>query len=76
MVKGRAMPIDDGRCVGNMEALLWTILFIGVFGGYLLHKLFRFYFSDGDFVTLSKSMRPEYFRDKVVWVTGASSGSE
>ncbi|XP_065191829.1 dehydrogenase/reductase SDR family member 7-like [Sycon ciliatum] len=31
-------------------------------------------FSDGDLVLMRKKLRREYFRDRVVWVTGASSG--
>jgi len=59
-----------------MDALTWIVLILGVLGGYLLFKLFKLYNADGDLLTLSKTMRPKYFRDKVVWVTGASSGSK
>ena len=58
------------------DALNWIILLLGALGGYWLYKLFNLYRADGDLVTLSKSMRPEYFKGKVVWVTGASSGSK
>ncbi len=53
-----------------------VLLLLGFIGGYYLYKLFQLYFADADLVTSRKSLRPEYFRDKVVWVTGASSGSK
>ena len=32
--------------------------------------------ADGDLLLMRKRLKPSYFKDKVVWVTGASSGSE
>lgn len=32
--------------------------------------------ADSDLLLLSKQLRESYFKDRVVWVTGASSGSE
>lgn len=41
-----------------------------------LRKLFLLLTGDADLTLLSKSLVPNFFKDKVVWVTGASSGSE
>ena len=41
---------------------------------YIAITLIRLYFGDADLSLLKCSMKPEYFRGKVVWVTGASSG--
>ncbi len=46
---------------------------------YLLRLLYRvvvFVRADADFTLLSKTLDTRYFDNKVVWVTGASSGSE
>lgn len=36
----------------------------------------RLLFADGDLLVIHHSLRKEYFRDRVVWITGASSGSK
>ena len=43
---------------------------------YIAYKLFVFFRADGDFTVISKRLKPEYFKGKVIWITGASSGSE
>ncbi len=44
---------------------------------YLLYKLVVFVIrTDADLTLLFKTLKPHYFDNKVVWVTGASSGSE
>ena len=44
---------------------------------YLLYKLVVFVIrADADLTLLFKTLKPHYFDNKVVWVTGASSGSE
>lgn len=40
----------------------------------ILFRLLRFITADADLTLLNNSLKPEFFRDKVVWVTGASSG--
>lgn len=48
----------------------------GVMVLYLLYKAFRLYVADGDLTVMSSSLKPGYFKGRVVWVTGASSGSK
>ena len=55
-------------------AILW--LLVTAVAAYLLYKLLVFVRADGDLALLSKRLRPNYFGDKVIWITGASSGSE
>ena len=43
---------------------------------YLLLKSVQLYRADADLTVLASKMRPEYFEGRVVWVTGASSGSK
>lgn len=43
---------------------------------YIVYKLLVFFRADGDLTVISKRMKPEYFKGKVIWITGASSGSE
>ena len=43
---------------------------------YLLYKLVVFVRADADLTLLSRTLDTCYFDNKVVWVTGASSGSE
>ena len=50
----------------------WLWIFVGVVV-FVLYKLFQF---DGDFTVLSSQLKKVYFKGRVVWVTGASSGSE
>ena len=42
---------------------------------YVVYKAILLYNADGDLTVVSSSLKPDYFRGKVVWVTGASSGS-
>lgn len=57
---------------------MWQVVIIvtGALVGYLLLKLIQLYRADADFQVLGSTMKPEYFKDRVVWVTGASSGSK
>ena len=48
-----------------------TVLFVVI-----LLRVFKLYRADGDLRLLSHTLKPAYFKDKVVWVTGASSGSK
>lgn len=41
-----------------------------------LYKLVKIARADSDMSLLCKKLKPSYFSEKVVWVTGASSGSE
>ena len=43
---------------------------------YIAYKLLMFFRADGDLAVISKRIKPEYFKGKVIWITGASSGSE
>ena len=43
---------------------------------YLLYKLIVLAFADADLTLYSKKIKRSYFDKKVVWVTGASSGSK
>ena len=43
---------------------------------YLLYKVVVFVRADADLTLLSRTLDTRYFDNKVVWVTGASSGSE
>ncbi len=59
--------------------MMWLILILVVVvavAAYPLLKLVRLLRGDADLVVLSKKMKPEYFKGKVIWVTGASSGSK
>ena len=44
--------------------------------GYLVYKTVRIVRTDCDMSLMSKRLRPRYFSGRVVWVTGASSGSQ
>ena len=55
---------------------MWLWLVVGTVVGYLLLQLVRLLRADGDLQVLGSSLKPDYFKDRVVWVTGASSGSE
>ena len=55
---------------------MWLWLVVGTVVGYLLLQLVRLLRADGDLQVLGSSLKPDYFEDRVVWVTGASSGSE
>ena len=41
---------------------------------YLGYKVFKFATADADLYLLGHSLKPEFFKGKVVWVTGTSSG--
>ena len=51
-------------------------MLFSVLVGYVLLKLFQLWRADGDLTVMGSSMKPEYYKDRVVWVTGASSGSK
>lgn len=56
--------------------LLYLLLLahLAVFG-YLGYKLVKLLTADADLQVLGSRLKPDYFKGKVVWVTGASSGS-
>ena len=56
-----------------MSFWLWIFAGLVVF---LFYKLIQFIKADGDFTVLSSQLKKDYFKGRVVWVTGASSGSE
>ena len=62
-----------GWCVATCWlAVAAAVILVFVF----LRKIFLLLTGDADLTLLSKSLIPNFFRNKVVWVTGASSGSE
>ena len=54
-----------------MAIVTGLIVFVVVL---ILFRLLRFITADADLTLLNHSLKPEFFKDKVVWVTGASSG--
>ena len=54
---------------------MWLLLTLPIVA-YLLYKVFLFANADADLALLSKRIKPSYFKGKVVWITGASSGSK
>ena len=55
----------------------WLMAATGsVVAAYLVYKAVRILRTDCDLTLLSKRLKPRYFTGKVVWVTGASSGSK
>ena len=57
----------------------WLVILFALHGLallYLLYKVVVFVFADVDLTLYGKKLKPSYFDKKVVWVTGASSGSE
>ena len=57
-----------------------VLLFLAAIGGVavvsvLLFVVFLFR-ADADLVLYNKQLRESYFKNRIVWVTGASSGSE
>ena len=44
--------------------------------GYLILKVVQLWRADADLTVLGSKMKPQYFQGRVVWVTGASSGSK
>ena len=58
------------------ELKKWALPALGsITAAYLLYKVFRMLRADCDLTLLNRRLRPAYFAGKVVWVTGASSGS-
>ena len=57
-----------------MDCCYWLTLLIVSVLIYIIFLAIKFYLADADLSLLKCSMKPEYFRGKVVWVTGASSG--
>ena len=57
----------------------WLVILFAFHGlalVYLLYKVVVLALADADLVLYSKKLKPFYYDKKVVWVTGASSGSE
>ena len=54
----------------------WWVLVLVAILSYIAYKLLVFFRADGDLTVTSKRIKPEYFKGKVIWITGASSGSE
>ena len=57
----------------------WLVILFALHGLallYLLYKVVVLAFAGTDLTLYSKKLKPSYFDKKVVWVTGASSGSE
>ncbi len=54
----------------------WLAVLLVLVLVYLLYKVVVFARADADLTLLSKTLDSKYFDNKVVWVTGASSGSE
>ena len=52
----------------------WLTLLIISILLYIVFVAIKFYYADADLALLKCSINPEYFKGKVVWVTGASSG--
>lgn len=59
-----------------MDLAGYLLLAVGVVVLYLLYKAFLLYNADGDLQVLGSKLKPAYFKERVVWVTGASSGSK
>ena len=55
---------------------MWLLAVCSVVVGYVLFKVFQLWRADGDLAVMASKMKPEYFKGRVVWVTGASSGSK
>ena len=55
---------------------MWLLVLCSALVGYILFKIFQLYRADADLTVLGSKLKPEYFKDRVVWVTGASSGSK
>ena len=54
----------------------WLVILLVLALLYLLYKVVVFVRADADLTLLSRTLDTRYFDNKVVWVTGASSGSE
>ena len=56
---------------------MWALPTLGsIIAAYLLYKVLRMLRADCDLTLLNRRLKPGYFAGKVVWVTGASSGSK
>ena len=55
---------------------LWFVPALTVVAAYLVYKVMSIVRADCDLTLLGKRLKAGYFSGKVVWVTGASSGSE
>lgn len=53
---------------------MWLLLVPIV--AYLLYSFYQFATADADIALLRKRLKPGYLKGKVVWITGASSGSK
>ena len=56
---------------------LFDWIYFIVVDGAILYALFQLYFlivADADTVTFRSQEKKEYYQEKVIWVTGASSG--
>ena len=56
--------------------IVWLLLVAGALVAYLVVKAVQLYGADADLTVLGSKMKPQYFQGRVVWVTGASSGSK
>ena len=54
---------------------MWLWLAIPIVA-YLLYRVFQFATADADNALCSKRLKAGYLHGKVVWITGASSGSK
>ena len=67
----------DWEAVGSWLPPSWVLATAGsAVAAYLIYKSVRILRTDCDLTLMSKSLRAQYFSGRVVWVTGASSGSE
>ena len=78
MVRGHIAPSPAPGFVATTPGfitVMWLLLTLPIVA-YLLYKVFLFANADADLALLSKRIKPSYFKGKVVWITGASSGSK
>ena len=55
---------------------MWLLALTGGVFVYFVLKVVQLCRADADLTVLGSKMKPQYFEGKVVWVTGASSGSK
>ena len=55
---------------------VWFVPALMVVAAYLVYKVVSIVRADCDLLLLGKRLKAGYFSGKVVWVTGASYGSE
>ena len=65
-----------GISTDKMAVFYYIGVFTLLFFLYCLIKLLQFVFSDCDMQLRSCRLKREYFKDKVVWLVGASGGSK